>query len=1599
VEYRNGEQHPLSSPPDFSAIEQHELQKLLPAQTNTTLALANIEQQISAFIPTEDNPTKPLLPSTNQFSSDTSNTTVSFLQLQLDRNNSWNFDTSISQDFPPANFLTDAQTTNSLTLEQLSRIESTAVNFWQSLLPSHQPLEVNFQIGDLADGQIAEAQVTKFSSTGVPVGGTIIIDRDAQGAGWFVDATPLDWSEFTTWTGGSLQAKPDSAAANKYDLFTTILHELGHIAGFGHGYATVAGQNVSLSTDKNHITGETYSHDLMAAGLELGERRLPSALDIALIADSFTSEPQAYSAPLSVTGITNGDFSIANSQDPNFKWQTYGATIIMDGIATLSDTSKQLANLTQKFLIPPNATKLQFTVKNSQLGIRKPGSTPAPNDSFEVALLDAQMNPLAGKVRGLSDTDSLLNLQADGTVYFSDKVQIGGVSTSGSKLTNANDRTISIDLTGIAGNTEAILYFDLLSFSSGVSKVSIDNVKVFTSDRPAPQLQNANLIINQATGVNIPASPGATISNIELATAPQQGTVSKNAAGQVIYTPNNDYVGNDSFTYLGFSPDGQISNLATVNITVNNVAPTIEQILIPNTSKEGQTIQLAATAKDGGSPNNLTYTWNFGDNSNPVIGQNATHTYTDNGTYNIVLTVTDKDGGSTQQTTQITVENVAPVVGITAPVNAINQGGTLNFGVNYSDAGTQDTHTITWNFDDGSSPVIGNTNPSHIFTKAGTNNVTVTVTDNDGASTTKQVQIAVANIAPTINTVNIPININEGQPVQLTATASDPGNDALIYRWYINGATTPIIGQAINYTFLDNGIYPVKLEVIDSDGAVTTQTVDVTVNNVAPTIANITKPNQINEGQAVEFKATATDAGINDTLTYSWNFGDNTTAVAGQNAIHTFADNGNYNVVLTVTDKDGGVTTQTTAVKVDNVTPVIVSITKPTQLSEGQAFEFKATATDAGVNDTLTYSWNFGDNTTAVAGQNAIHTFADNGNYNVILTVTDKDGGVTTQTTAVKVDNVAPVIVSVTKPTQLNEGQAFEFKAMATDVGIKDTLTYLWNFGDATPNSTGQNAIHTFADNGNYNVVLTVTDKDGAVTTQTTAVKVDNVAPIIVSIVKPTAINQGQAASFSATATDVGVKDTLTYAWNFGDNTPTSAGQNTTHTFTAAGNYPITLAVTDKDGATSITTQQITVASLPNITLNDPTITEGNSGSSNITFTITLNQASTQTVSVAYNTSNITALAGSDYTASSGTITFAAGEISKTITIAILGDTIAESTETFALNLSNAVNATITKNQGTATILDDDTVAITSGIRSGGTVTISGSANLDGNINSRTDDTRIYAAKGVNLNGSIGIPVKRDAAGNPLKDASGKIILETNEITVGLGGSTSNLSSKYANIGSATQTIAVPTYADTKQQDFLSKIPATGVITYDIGLNPIGNTATWNSKFPPAGTSTNPTVVKIVNGSLNLPANINLSNYIIIVENGNINFSQGNPVMNNVTLIANAGTINLKSVKGTSLSLCASGDINFSGSNQLTGNNIINSTGNAHFEGDISMTNTASQVKIVAQGNIEISGNTSLKGQLWTKKDFAASGSTTIVGAITAIDNVNISGNSTITGG
>jgi Ca2+-binding RTX toxin-like protein len=111
----------------------------------------------------------------------------------------------------------------------------------------------------------------------------------------------------------------------------------------------------------------------------------------------------------------------------------------------------------------------------------------------------------------------------------------------------------------------------------------------------------------------------------------------------------------------------------------------------------------------------------------------------------------------------------------------------------------------------------------------------------------------------------------------------------------------------------------------------------------------------------------------------------------------------------------------------------------------------------------------------------------------------------------------------------------------------------------------------------------------------------------------------------------------------------------------------------------------------PNISIENITITEGNAGTTNATFTVSLNVASGQIITVDYATADDSATAGEDYTTTIGTLTFAAGETTQTITVPVLGDTTDEADETFFINLTNPTNATITTNQGIATITDDDT--------------------------------------------------------------------------------------------------------------------------------------------------------------------------------------------------------------------------------------------------------------------------------------------------------------------
>jgi hypothetical protein len=137
----------------------------------------------------------------------------------------------------------------------------------------------------------------------------------------------------------------------------------------------------------------------------------------------------------------------------------------------------------------------------------------------------------------------------------------------------------------------------------------------------------------------------------------------------------------------------------------------------------------------------------------------------------------------------------------------------------------------------------------------------------------------------------------------------------------------------------------------------------------------------------------------------------------------------------------------------------------------------------------------------------------------------------------------------------------------------------------------------------------------------------------------------------------------------------------------ATGAYQLRLFT---NGYNKLATANVTVASMPVLTINDVSVVEGNSGTATALFTVTLSAASSSTVTVNYATADGSASSASDYTASSGTLTFSPSITTRTISVVVSGDTTVEPSETFFVNLSAPSNASVSDAQGVGTITTDD---------------------------------------------------------------------------------------------------------------------------------------------------------------------------------------------------------------------------------------------------------------------------------------------------------------------
>jgi subtilisin-like proprotein convertase family protein len=189
-----------------------------------------------------------------------------------------------------------------------------------------------------------------------------------------------------------------------------------------------------------------------------------------------------------------------------------------------------------------------------------------------------------------------------------------------------------------------------------------------------------------------------------------------------------------------------------------------------------------------------------------------------------------------------------------------------------------------------------------------------------------------------------------------------------------------------------------------------------------------------------------------------------------------------------------------------------------------------------------------------------------------------------------------------------------------------------------------------------------------------------------------------------ATATPLGSLNTLDPQLRFydpagtlvaSDDNSAADGRNAllTHAATTSGTYYIQIVPSPTEpSSTGEYVLSLDVYVPPALAVNDVALAEGNSGTTAFTFHVTRSGDTSGAVTVDFATANgIATLANNDYTFTSGTLTFAIGETTKTVTVLVNGDSSSESNETFTLNLFNASpGAVITDNQGVGTILDDE---------------------------------------------------------------------------------------------------------------------------------------------------------------------------------------------------------------------------------------------------------------------------------------------------------------------
>lgn len=522
-------------------------------------------------------------------------------------------------------------------------------------------------------------------------------------------------------------------------------------------------------------------------------------------------------------------------------------------------------------------------------------------------------------------------------------------------------------------------------------------------------------------------------------------------------------------------------------------------------------LEVAFDASDSVAAGTATiseYEWDFGDGSPAGTGVMASHSYVANGTYTVVLTVTDSNGlsSTTQQDVAVLGSNVLP----TAEFTVTTAGLTASFDGTPSVDPDGMLISYEWNWGDGETS-LGGAMESHTYAAAGTYAVTLTVTDDRGGPASVSHDVVVTHADPVAQFTAS----NSGLTVNVDGSASTAFDGAsLDHAWDWGDGTPDGTGVTASHIYAADGDYEITLTVTDSFGSShsVSRTVTVTAQAFAASDAfdrvlasgwgaadtgGVWAPNggsaaaasvgdgvgriNLNPGETREMVLQGTS--VTDSLSkvsYVTGSGPDAGVVyVGLGARHSSA--GNYRA-LGWHRADGTVW----LVIQRNGSAVAATPVSGLTWSEGKAFHLasevagsspttiKATVWADGSSEPATWQVQTTDSTAALqtAGMATVFYYRAGSTSGAARAAFDN---FTLRDSAGPDVNVPPVASF----TVAAEGLSVSVDGSDSLDPDGSIASYAWEFGDDTT-ASGATASHTFASEGTYTVTLTVTDDDGA---------------------------------------------------------------------------------------------------------------------------------------------------------------------------------------------------------------------------------------------------------------------------------------------------------------------------------------------------------------------------------------------------------------------------------------------------------------------------------------------------------------------------------------